>query len=133
MTARCAWCNAALKPDGPSPDFDSEQCADAWRALYGDPLPPGAGWRITADVDVSGFTQALIGLRRAMDELGEAFARGLTDLARALGEVGAGHASDHPPADERRAEVQRAALEARRNRNTGPPVPPPGARRARRP
>ena len=129
---RCGFCNAALDPDGPSPYFDSEACMLAWWELLGERHPNA---EIRVFVDTAAFVRSVEQLGRAMEELGRALAQGLTELARTLGEAGGGFANSarRPPAAAREiaqrfTEAQRTALEARRNRNTGPPVPRPGAR-----
>lgn len=41
----CACCTAPLCPDGPSPDFCGQDCAERWRATQGSvPLPDDGEW-----------------------------------------------------------------------------------------
>lgn len=126
----CGWCKTPLAEDSPALDFCSPQHQALWTAQHGKPLAKCSSVEVLVDIDLSGFARSL---ERAMESAsrvvvvwGRAFAKTL----RATAEVEAsfahlvaqcwptGEEAEHPP-DPREQRMQ-AALEARRNRNTGP-------------
>lgn len=138
----CGWCSAKLTPDSHSGDFCSETHQANWQAHQaGLPAPfsaPGAGVVVyDVAIDMSRFDDAAAGARESLERFHRAFEVAGRRLGRMAGiPVGwlSGHweyfgitdaGVQHQPADQptdvpTREQRMQAALDARRNRNTGP-------------
>lgn len=141
----CGWCSTNLTADNYSGDFCSEAHQESWnrdRAGLMVTVPrvanvvrhsPG-GDEIVVDVvvDTSRFENALRVAREAAGRFHRAIAgnrishvildetRDWTDIGFTAGGVIEAAPPDEPPPVSARAERMQAALDARRNRNTGP-------------
>jgi hypothetical protein len=150
----CGWCSTTLTVDNYSGDFCNEAHQESWnrdRAGLMVTVPrvasvvrhsPGGDEIVVRVVpDMSGFESALRVAREAFGRFNRAIAGqrishaifdevrlgGWTDIGVTVGGVIEATPTDDPPTASTQADRMQAALDARRNRNTGP------ARRPRAP
>jgi hypothetical protein len=137
----CGWCSAKLTDDNYSGDFCSEDHQENWNAHRMGWATPVAGAGMVfydLSIDISRFDAAVDHARESMDRFHRAvlvagrrmfraasipqrFLFGdWTDIGFTTGGVIEATPPDEPPTVSTRAERMQAALDARRNRNTGP-------------